>query len=92
MNALIISAIMGVVMMFSGILLKRRSSVRTVALTGLFAAIVLNVMEMYGFHLFRINLNDMMHFDRFSLFFNTIAMVCTFIFFCFQQKKWKKWD
>src|SRR5436190_266654 len=90
MNALIISAIMGVVMMFSGILLKQRSSVRAVALTGLFAAIVLNVMEMSGFHLFKIDITGMMKFDRLALFFNTIAMGCTFIFFLLSAKEMEK--
>src|SRR5436190_22333424 len=90
MNALIISAIMGVVMMFSGILLKQRSSVRAVALTGLFAAIVLNVIEMYGFHLFKIDIAGMMKFDRFALFFNTIAMACTFIFFLLSAREMEK--
>src|SRR5436190_6000393 len=90
MNALIISAIMGVVMMFSGILLKQRSSVRAIALTGLFVTIVLNVMEMYGFHLFKIDVTGMMKFDRLSLFFNTIAMSCTFIFFLLSAKEMEK--
>src|SRR6187399_2090209 len=90
MNALIISGIMGVVMMFSGILLKQRSSVRAIALTGLFAAIVLNVMEMYGFHLFKIDITGMMRFDRFALIFNTIAMACTFIFFLLSAKEMEK--
>ena len=90
MNALIISAVMGVVMMFSGVLLKQKSTIRALALAGLFVAIVLNVMEMQGFHLFRINLNDMMYFDRFSLFFNTIAMGCTFIFFLLSAKEMEK--
>src|SRR6187549_3271287 len=90
MNALIISGIMGVVMMFSGILLKQRSSVRAVALTGLFAAIVLNVLEMSGFHLFKIDTTGMMKFDRLALFFNTIAMGCTFIFFLLSAKEMEK--
>ena len=90
MNALIISAIMGVVMMFSSVLLKQRSSVRAFALAGLFVAIVLNVMEMYGFHLFKIDVTGMMKFDRFSLFFNTIAMSCTFIFFLLSAKEMEK--
>jgi len=90
MNALIMSAIMGVVMMFSGILLKQRASVRAIALTGLFATIVLNVMEMYGFHLFKIDIIGMMKFDRFALFFNTIAMTCTFIFFLLSAKEMEK--
>jgi NADH-quinone oxidoreductase subunit N len=90
MNALIISAIMGVLMMFSGILLKHKSTIRGLALAGLFVTIVLNVMEMNGFHLFRINVTDMMHFDRFSLFFNTIALGCTFIFFLLSAKEMEK--
>ena len=90
MNALIILAVMGVVMMFSGLLLKQRSAVRGVALTGLFIAIVLNIMETNGFHLFKINVTGMMNFDRFSYFFNTIAMVCTFIFFLLSGKEMEK--
>jgi hypothetical protein len=49
MNALIISAIMGVLMMFSGILLKQKSTIRGLALAGLLVTIILNVMEIYGF-------------------------------------------
>src|SRR6185436_19188110 len=90
MNALIISAIMGVVMMFSGILLKQKSAIRGLALTGLFIAIVLNIVEIYDFHLFRINIAGMMQFDRFALFFNTIAMACTFIFFLLSAKEMEK--
>ena len=90
MNALIISAIMGVVMMFSGIVLKQKSAIRGLALAGLLAAIILNIMETYGFHLFKINITGMMNFDRFSLFFNTIAMVCTFIFFLLSAKEMEK--
>jgi NADH-quinone oxidoreductase subunit N len=90
MNALIILAVMGVVMMFSGLLLKQRSAIRGVALVGLFVAIVFNIMETYGFHLFKININGMMNFDRFSLFFNTIAMTCTLIFFLLSGKEMEK--
>ncbi|HEX3167849.1 MAG TPA: NADH-quinone oxidoreductase subunit N [Chitinophagaceae bacterium] len=90
MNALIVSALMGVLMMFSGILLKQKSTIRRLALAGLFLTIILNVMEMYGFHLFRINVTGMMSFDRFSLFFNTIAMACTFVFFLLSAKEMEK--
>ena len=79
MNALIISALMGVLMMFSGILLKQKSTIRGLALTGLLVTIILNVMEIYGFHLFRINVTGMMSFDRFSLFFNKGRMFALFI-------------
>jgi len=90
MNALIISAIMGVLMMFSGILLKQKSAIRGLALAGLLVTIISNVMEIYGFHLFKINVTGMMSFDRFSLFFNTIAMACTFVFFLLSAKEMEK--
>ena len=90
MNALIISALMGVLMMFSGILLKQKSTIRGLALAGLLVTIILNVMEIYGFHLFKVNVTGMMRFDRFSLFFNTIAMACTFIFFLLSAKEMEK--
>ncbi len=77
-------------MMFSGLLLKQKSAVRTVALSGLFVAIVFNIMETYGFHLFMINVGGMMNFDRFALFFNTIAMTCTFIFFLLSAREMEK--
>jgi NADH-quinone oxidoreductase subunit N len=81
---------MGVLMMFSGILLKQKSTIRGLALTGLLVTIILNVMEIYGFHLFKVNVTGMMSFDRFSLFFNTIAMACTFIFFLLSAKEMEK--
>src|SRR6187399_34910 len=90
MNALIISAIMGVLMMFSGLLLKQKSAIRGLALVGLLVAIILNIVEIYGFHLFKINVTGMMSFDRFSLFFNTIAMACTFVFFLLSAKEMEK--
>ena len=87
MNALILLAIMGVVMMFSGILLKNESAIRSLAIAGLFAALVANIFETYGYHLFHINVEGMMNFDRFALFFNTISLGCTFIFFLLTSKE-----
>lgn len=90
MNALVLSALMGVLMMFSGILLKKKAAVRTVAITGLFIVIVLNILEMYGTHIFKIDTKGMLQFDRFALFFNSIALICTFIFFLLTAKDIEK--
>ena len=90
MNALIISAILGVVMMFSGIVLKQKSAIRGLALTGLFIAIVLNIMEFYGFQLFSVDVTNMMRFDKFALYFNSLALICTFIFFLLSAKEMEK--
>jgi NADH-quinone oxidoreductase subunit N len=81
MNALIISAVLGVVMMFGGLLLKQKSNVRHLATAGLFVLLVVAILEMYGIVFFKINVEGMMHFDRFSLLFNCIVFSSTFVYF-----------
>lgn len=80
MNAIVISAIWGVVMMFSGIFSKNNAVIRGTALTGLALLIVVNVLEMSGTHLFKVNVHGMLYFDSFSLLFNTIAFGSTFLY------------
>jgi NADH-quinone oxidoreductase subunit N len=81
MNALILSAVLGVVMMFSGLLLKQKSYLRHLATAGLFVLFLVNLLEMYGITFFRINVGNMMHFDRFALLFNSITFFSTFVYF-----------
>jgi NADH-quinone oxidoreductase subunit N len=81
MNALILSAVLGVVMMFGGLLLKQKSAVRNIATAGLLLLLVVNILEMYGVTFFKINTAGMMNFDRFSLLFNSIAFFSTFVYF-----------
>lgn len=80
MNVLILSAVLGVVMMFSGILLKSKAAVRNVAITGMALLLLVNILEMCGTVLFRINAGDMLGFDRFSLLFNSTAIAATLIY------------
>lgn len=90
MNALIITAILGVVMMFSGIVLKRHAAIRNVAIAGLFFVVVANVMEMFGIRFFHINIEGMMYFNRYTQFFITIIFTCTFIFFLLSARDMEK--
>ena len=80
MNAIVISAIWGVVMMFSGVLSKNNAVVRGTALTGLALLIVVNILDMSGTHLFKVNVHGMLYFDSFSFLFNTIAFGSTFLY------------
>lgn len=80
MNAIVISAIWGVVMMFSGIFSKNNAVIRGTALTGLALLIVVNILEMNGTTLFMVNVHGMLYFDSFSLLFNTIAFGSTFLY------------
>ena len=86
MNALILSALAGVVMMFAGVLLKQKSTVRTLAHILLLAVLLVNILELRGVVLFHIDVKGMMAFDRFALLFTTIASLSTLVFFLLSSK------
>jgi len=90
MNALLLSAVLGVVMMFSGIIVKQKAAIRIIAISGLFLMLVSNLLETYGIQFFEINTYGMMYFDRFALFFITIALSCTFLFFLLSSADMEK--
>lgn len=71
---------MGVIMMFSGILIKRNSTVRYIAITGLIILLISNVLELGGTRFFDFDVRNMLGFDSFSLLFNSIALGSTLIF------------
>ncbi|RYF98118.1 MAG: NADH-quinone oxidoreductase subunit N, partial [Chitinophagaceae bacterium] len=90
MNALILSAVLGVIMMFSGILLKQKSAVRAVAITGLAVLLLVNILETRGISFFKIDLSGMMYFDRFALLFISIALFSTLVYFILSAKDMEK--
>ncbi len=90
MNALLLSALMGVVMMFSGILLKQKAAIRSIAIAGMIILLLVNILEMSGTVLFKINLGGMMSFDRFALLFNSIAIFSTLVYFLLSAKDMEK--
>src|SRR5687767_9616089 len=90
MNALLLSAVLGVMMMFSGIIIKQKAAIRIIAISGLFLMLVSNLLETYGIQFFEINTYGMMYFDRFALFFITIALSCTFLFFLLSSADMEK--
>ena len=90
MNALVLSAIWGVIMMFTGIMSKRSSMIRYVAITGLVVQLVTNVLEMGGTRLFEFDVHNMLVFDSFGLLFNTIAFASTLIFVLLSGKDMEK--
>ncbi|HEU4470842.1 MAG TPA: NADH-quinone oxidoreductase subunit N [Flavisolibacter sp.] len=90
MNALIFSALSGVIMMFSSFLVRKRSTVRTLAHVLLLAVITVNILELRGVDIFHINTNGMMVFDRFALLFSLVANVSTLAFFLLSSKDMEK--
>lgn len=80
MNTILFSALLGVVMMFSSFLVKKVTAYRYIAVAGLLFLLIMNIAETSGYHLLHINTRDMLRFDKFGLFFNTIAIASTLIY------------
>jgi NADH-quinone oxidoreductase subunit N len=90
MNALLFSAVSGVIMMFSSFMLKSKPAVRTLAHVLLLAIIFVNILELRGFSLFNIDTREMLVFDRFALLFTLVASICTLAFFLLSSKDMEK--
>ncbi len=81
MNAIILSAVWGVVMMFSGIFTKNKSTVRYLAIAGTVILLTANILDILGHHFFPVDTKNMLDFETFGSVFNSIAFACTLIYF-----------
>jgi NADH-quinone oxidoreductase subunit N len=80
MNAIIVSALLGVVMMFSGIFTTNKTIIKNIATAGVLFLLAANLMEMNNLFSFNINTHDLIVTQRYGLFFNCIAYGATFIY------------
>lgn len=80
MNAIIVSALMGVVMMLSGIIFQNKSLMKHLAAAGLILLLVANLLQSYGKFVIQVDTHDLLHFEQFGIFFNTIAIAATLIY------------
>src|SRR6201985_3302161 len=78
MNAIILSAIWGIVMMFSGIFTTSKAAIRNTAIVGLALLLVANYADMIGYHI-HVNNHKMLYFDTFGLLGNCIAFGSTLL-------------
>jgi len=90
MNAIVLSAIWGVIMMFSGIFTKRLTTVRVIALIGITVLLACTLMELNGIDFFHIDTHRMLLFDTFSLLFNAVIFTCMLIYFLLSGKDIEK--
>ena len=80
MNALLVSAFFGVVLMFASFLLQQKSAMRLLATLGMGILLVLNLAELQGWTLVSINIEGMLRFDRYSLVFNSVILFAVFLY------------
>src|SRR5437762_6534330 len=90
MNALILTAVFGVIMMFSSFLLKSKAAIRGLAVLGLVLVLVANVLEMSGVVFFKIDTKGMIALDRFALLFNSIVFISTLVYFLLSARDMEK--
>ena len=90
MNAIILTALWGVVMMFGGIFFKKKSSAKYWAVAGIVIILAANIFEFIDGPFVKIDTHEMLHFSSFSLHFNTIAFLATLILFLLNGRDFEK--
>lgn len=90
MNALLLTAVLGVVMMFASFLVSNKAVIRNLAIAGMLVVLASNILEMRGIEFFQINTRGMLFFDRFALLFNTIIFSSTFIYLVLSARDMEK--
>jgi NADH-quinone oxidoreductase subunit N len=80
MNAIIVSAFLGVVMMFASWSVKGENKQKNIALFGLIFLILANLAQLNGWYVVDVDTNNMLSFTRFGLYTNTLFYCLTFIY------------
>ena len=82
MNAIIFSAIWGIVMMFSGVFIKSKTIPKWLAIAGIVLLFIVNAVELYtGKPVFNYNSVDMLRISSFNLSFLAVVFACTLQYF-----------
>ena len=80
MNTIILSAILGVMMMLSSVLVNSKAAYKHIAALGLLLLLVFNVAESHGYQMFHIDTTNFLHFEKYGLLFNSVCLFCTLIY------------
>jgi NADH-quinone oxidoreductase subunit N len=92
MNAIIVSTLLGVIMMFCSWGIKSQKTQQTIALVGLFVLILSNLAQLNGWFVISFDTKGMLAFTRFGLFVNTLFFVITFIYIWLNGEEIAKFD
>ena len=80
MNTIIVSGLLGVVMMFSGIFTSNKMTIKNIAIVGLIVLFIANVVGTYGIWNINIDTKGMLEFNKFGMFFNSIIIISTLLY------------
>ena len=91
MNAIIFTAIWGVVMMLGGAFIKNKATPKYLAIFGLTVILISNCIEFdKGRPLLFVDVKNMLIFNSFNLTFITIALACTLLYFLLNARDFEK--
>ncbi|MFN5423057.1 MAG: NADH-quinone oxidoreductase subunit N [bacterium] len=90
MNAIIISALWGVLMMYTGFMTSSKRTVSVVAVIGIITVFVCNWFEYLGAPFFSINTLGMLQYNLFGLVFNAVIFFSTLIYFLLSGEEIEK--
>jgi len=92
MNAIIVSTLLGVIMMFCSWGIKSQKTQHTIALVGLFVLILSNLAQLNGWYVIDIDTKGMLAFTRYGLYINTLFFLITFIYIWLNDEEIAKFD
>ena len=85
MNAILLSALWGVLLMFSGVFIKSKTTPKYLAVAGIILIFFANAFELNAFGLgalhFNIDTKEMLNVNSFNLTFIAVVLACTLLFF-----------
>src|SRR5881394_2448350 len=91
MNAIILTAVWGIIMMFGGVFFKSKSTPFYWAIAGTVLILAANCYELVSQQpIFTIELKDMLHFNSFNLTFIAVVLFCTLLYFLLNGKDVEK--
>lgn len=80
MNAIILSALLGVIMMFTGIVTSNKQTIKNIALVCLTLLLFANLANQCDWYSINFDTKQMFSFGKYGFFFNTIAITATLLF------------
>ena len=80
MNAIILSALWGVVMMYTGILSKKSTVARTMALVGIALLVAASWLDLAGAPLVQVRTTGMLQFSTYGHLYVTVILACTAVY------------
>jgi NADH-quinone oxidoreductase subunit N len=80
MNAIIVSALLGVILMFCSWIFKNEKWQRNIALLGLLVLIFANLAQSNGWYVIDFDTKGMLAFTKFGMYANTLLFIITFLY------------